>query len=75
MENSVLTHLSLASFLWDMGKQCRPDQTQKNDASDQGLHCLLTESSIRISIKIQPNNPKIKKWTGPNDKMRKFCLA
>ena len=25
-----------------------PDQTLQNAASDQGLHCLLTESSIKI---------------------------
>ena len=47
-----LTHTSLASHFWDIGKQCRPrsdaadrGQTQ-NAASDQGLHCLLTGISI-----------------------------
>ena len=28
-----LTHLSLASFLWDMGKQCRP----RSDAAERGV--------------------------------------
>ena len=31
----LFNHVSLASFLWDIGKQ--------SAASDQGLHCLLTE--------------------------------
>ena len=44
-----LTHtVSLASHLWDIGKQCRP-----NAASDQGLHCLLTGISIRNKIKMK----------------------
>ena len=46
---NLLTHISLASFLWDIGnKQWRPLQTPQNAASDQGLHCLLTECSIKI---------------------------
>ena len=34
----------------DIGKPNRadPDQTPHNAASDQGVHCLLTECSIRI---------------------------
>ena len=28
-----------------------PDQTPQNAASDPGLHCLLTENSIKIWIK------------------------
>ena len=26
---------------WDIGKQCRPDQTPHNAASGHDLHCLL----------------------------------
>ena len=48
-----LTHISLASFLWDIGKQRDPDQTPPNAASDQGFHCLLTECSIKIGIKMK----------------------
>ena len=33
-----LTHISLASFLWDIDKQCR----HRSD-SDQDLYCLRTE--------------------------------
>ena len=29
-------------FLRDIDKQCNPDQTLRNVASDQDLHCLLT---------------------------------
>ena len=39
------THISLASFLWDIANSGDPDQ---NAASDQGFHCLLTENSIKI---------------------------
>ena len=38
--------LSLTSFLLDISKD--PDQTLHNAASDQGVHCLLAECSIRI---------------------------
>ena len=34
------THMSLASHKKDIGKQCRPDQTPQNAASDQVIHCL-----------------------------------
>ena len=42
----LLTHKSLASHLWGIGKQCRPRSDAHYAASDQGLHCLLTEISI-----------------------------
>ena len=39
-----LAHISLASFLWDIGTNwADPDLTPQYAASDQGLHCLLTE--------------------------------
>ena len=52
--NSVLIHIrvSLASFLWDIGKQYRP----RSDAADQGLYCLLKEGSIKILIKMKNTN-------------------
>ena len=53
-----LTHISLESFLWDIGKQCKPDQTPQIAASDLDLHCLLTESLIKL-WKNTTNNPKI----------------
>ena len=33
-----------------------PDQTPQSAASDQGLHCLLTECSIKIRIKNEKYN-------------------
>ena len=39
--------VDLASFLWEKGKQCRP-RSDAAGASDQDLHCLLTECSIKI---------------------------
>ena len=42
----LLTHISLASFLWDIGKQCKTRSDAA--ASDQILHCLLTDVPFRI---------------------------
>ena len=65
---------SLASFSWDIGKECRPDQTPQNAASDQGLHSLLSECSIKFQIIIKNTalQPLKRKWTGPVDNGRKF---
>ena len=46
-ERALLTHIRLASFLWDIGS-VKPDQAPQNAAFDQVLHCLLTEVSFRI---------------------------
>ena len=61
---------SLASFLWDIAKNCRPDKMPQNAASDQGLHGLLTENSIKIWIKMKNSTqrPLKQKWTGPIDR-------
>ena len=44
-----LTHISLASLLWDIGKQYSPSSA----ASHLGLFCLLGEISSKIEIKIK----------------------
>ena len=31
---------------WEIGKQCRPDQTPQNAKSDLGLHCILKISQF-----------------------------
>ena len=36
-----LTHLSLASFVWDINNSVEPDQMPQKVTSDQILHCLL----------------------------------
>ena len=41
----TLTHISLASFCGTLANSAKPDQTHQNAASDQVLHCLLTEVS------------------------------
>ena len=46
----TLNHLCLVSHFWNLGKQCRP----RPDA--QVLHCLLTGTSIRIKIKMNPED-------------------
>ena len=43
-----LTHIFLASFYGTWANSTDPDQMLQNMASDQGLHCLLTEFSIKI---------------------------
>lgn len=37
----ALTHLSIASLFWDIGKHADPDEMQHNAASHQGLHSLV----------------------------------
>ena len=37
-----LTHVSLASILWDIGKQCRTREDAAECESNQALCCLLT---------------------------------
>ena len=73
----ILTHISLASFLWDKGKQCKPrSEATKHDA-DQGLHCLLTEKLIKIWIEMKNSTqqPLKQKWTGPINKGRQVQSA
>ena len=52
MQNTMhpkgLTHISLASFLWDMANSADPDQMLQNVTSDLGHHYLLAECSIKI---------------------------
>ena len=58
-----LPNISIASFLWGIDKQ------QQNAVSDQGLHCLLKECSIKIGIKVKniTKQPLKWKWAGPID--------
>ena len=46
----VLTNISIASILWDIDKQCRPDQTPHNAASGQVIYCLLTECFVFVLL-------------------------
>ena len=57
---SCLTHLSLASLFWDIGKQNNPDVMPQNAVSHLGLFCLLNKNSSKngIKLKISPNTPK-----------------
>ena len=54
-----------------------PDQTPHNATSDQGLHCLLIDCSIKIGININNTNqqPLKRKWTGLIDNSGKFHSA
>ena len=42
------THISLASFCGTYANSAELDPMPRNEASDQGFHCLLTECSINI---------------------------
>ena len=72
----ILTHISLGSFIWDISKQCRTrsDATFCGEASDQVLHCLLTENTFKNSmeLKLTTQQPLNSKWIHPIDKCGKF---
>ena len=43
----TLTHISLASFLWDIGKQCRPrSDAAKPGRVAQSVTCLATDACL-----------------------------
>ena len=58
------------SFLWNIGKQCRPTDVHPQIRSDQGFNYLLTECSIKnwLNMKNTTQQPLKWKWTGPIDK-------
>ena len=67
-QNAVLTHLSLFSHKWDIGKQCRP----RSDAAKRGVWSgsTLFALSSKISTKHANNKktnqtPLYRKWTYP----------
>ena len=47
-DSFVLTRISQASFCRASENSVAANQTPHDAASDQGLHCLLTECSIKI---------------------------
>ena len=55
-----LTHISMASFLWDMGKQNRPryDAAKRGVPSGAILFAYHTMWKNAIRIKITPDAPK-----------------
>ena len=57
----ILTHISIVSLFWDLGKQCKPISDAAEHGADQGLHCLLAGNSIKNKIKIDnaPDTPKL----------------
>ena len=66
----ILTHISLASYFWDIGKQYRP----RWDAAELGVSSGSTLFAYRNFYKKwnkseinTPYSPKIWKWTRPND--------
>ena len=50
---TILSHISLASFLWDISKQCKTRLNAAKAVSDQVLHCLQTKDSFKIGIKMK----------------------
>ena len=55
VQRFFLTHISLASFLWDIGNSIAPDVTPQNAASHLGLLCLRREISSKNEIKNKKN--------------------
>ena len=51
VDKSHSVSINLAFFCGTCANSVDPDQTPQNVASDQGLHCLLTECSVKILIK------------------------
>ena len=49
--------------MWDIDKQCNPDQTPQNSASGLGLYGLITECSIKTESKMK-NATTLKTETG-----------
>ena len=49
----------------------------QNEASDQGLHCLLIDKPIKIGITMKntTQQPLKRKWTGPSNNSGKFHSA
>ena len=60
-------------FCWTKANSADSYRIPQNVASDQGLHCLLTECSILIKNTTQ--QPLKWKWTGPINKSGKFNFA
>ena len=71
----MITNLSLAPFCGT--NSADPDKMSQNVAYDRGLHCLLTECSTKILIKMEntTQQPINWKWTGPIDNSGKFHSA
>ena len=57
----ILTHISLASFLWDIRKQYTTQWRLRRVVSDLGLHCFLTRCSNKIWIKMIYKTIKMEK--------------
>ena len=73
---SPFTQISLASFVYDIGKQCIP----RSDATESGVWSGSPLFTYRLSYKNLNKNEKYKqpfkrKWTGPIDKTGKIHSA
>ena len=57
-----LTLSCLASYFWDLGKQCRPRSDAAELGSDQGQHFQNTGISIKNKTKNEKSTPEPLKW-------------
>ena len=73
----LLLHISLASFLWVIGKQCitRPDATDHSVSSGSPLFAYICSIRIQIKMKNTTQQSLKRKWTCPFDKGWKFHAA
>ena len=63
---ALTSECGVKSLDWDIGKQCIPDQTPQNAASDQGLHCFLKLQDVKDKMKqfkipVQDHFPNLSK--------------
>ena len=72
-----LNHISLVSFLWDIGKQCRP----RSGATERGVWSgspLFAYRTCGLNLNKMKNTTKQhlkRKWTDPSDKIGKIHSA
>ena len=52
LNNVILTHLCLASYKWDIDKQCRP----RSDATERGVWLGSTVFALSTGISVQEGN-------------------
>ena len=59
---NILTHISMASLLWDKANSIAADVTPQNADFQMGLLCLLKkfQQKMKYNLKIKPDVPKMK---------------
>ena len=59
MNSVAITHISLATLVWDLGKQCRP----RSDAAERSVYTVCFQEflfEMKLKWKSTPDTPKIR---------------